>query len=53
MRALAHSLQGYYASLKANGTTAPWRDRMLDFASLNRVIGTPQLLESGKRYDTP
>ena len=52
VRALAHALQGYYASLKAHGTTAPWRDRMLDFAALNHVIGTPELLELGKRYDT-
>ncbi len=49
-RAVAHTLQGYYASLKANGTTAPWQERMLDFDGLNRVIGTPELLAAGKRY---
>jgi hypothetical protein len=26
------------------------RPRMLDFQGLNRVIGTPQMLELGKRY---
>ncbi len=50
-RAVAHTLQGYYASLRAHGTTAPWRDRMLDFDGLNKLIGTPELLAMGKRYD--
>jgi 2-methylisocitrate lyase-like PEP mutase family enzyme len=49
-RAVAHALQGYYASLHAHGTTAPWRDRMHDFDGLNALIGTPELLETGKRY---
>ena len=50
-RALAHMLQGYYASLKAHGSTAPWRDRMLDFNGLNDLIGTPELLTRGKSYE--
>jgi len=50
-RAVAHTLQTYYASLKAHGTTAPFRERMLDFNGLNALIGTPELLEKGKRYD--
>lgn len=50
-RAVAHTLQGYYAGLKASGSTAGWRDRMLDFDRLNGVIGTPQMLEQGRRYD--
>jgi 2-methylisocitrate lyase-like PEP mutase family enzyme len=50
-RAVAHTLQNYYASLKQHGTTAPYRDRMLDFNQLNALIGTPELLEKGKRYD--
>jgi len=51
MRAVAHALQGYYGSLRQHGTTAPWRDRMLDFDGLNAVLGTPELLEQGKRYE--
>jgi 2-methylisocitrate lyase-like PEP mutase family enzyme len=51
-RAVAHTLQGYYASLKAHGSTAPWRDRMLDFDGLNAVIGTPELLLDARRYDS-
>lgn len=49
-RAVAHALQGYYASLHTHQTTAPWRDRMLDFDALNAVIGTPELLQAGTRY---
>ncbi|HEY0296334.1 MAG TPA: oxaloacetate decarboxylase [Bordetella sp.] len=51
MRAVAHTLQGYYASLREHGTTAPWRDKMLDFDGLNAVIGTPELLALGQRYE--
>jgi len=51
-RAVVHSLQGYFASLKLNGTTEPWRGKMLDFEQLNQVIETPALLEKGKNYDS-
>ena len=50
-RAAAHALQGYYASLAATGSTAAWRERMLDFDGLNALIGTPAMLAAGKRYD--
>ncbi|HET9823508.1 MAG TPA: isocitrate lyase/phosphoenolpyruvate mutase family protein [Burkholderiaceae bacterium] len=50
-RAVAHALQGYYASLHAHGSTAPWRERMLDFDGLNALIGTPDLLARGTRYE--
>jgi 2-methylisocitrate lyase-like PEP mutase family enzyme len=50
-RAVAHTLQRYYASLKEHQTTAPERERMLDFDQLNALIGTPELLATGKRYD--
>ena len=49
-RAVAHALQAYCASLQAHGSTAPMRDRMLDFDGLNALIGTPELLALGKRY---
>jgi 2-methylisocitrate lyase-like PEP mutase family enzyme len=51
VRALAHGLQAYLASLRQHQTTAPWRDRMLDFDQLNALIGTPDLLAQGARYD--
>ncbi len=50
-RAVAHTLQRYYGSLKQHQTTAPERERMLDFDQLNALIGTPELLATGKRYD--
>ena len=50
-RAVAHTLAGYYLSLRQYGSTAPWRDRMLDFDELNAALGTPQMLAEGKRYD--
>jgi len=50
-RAVAHTLQGYYASLHAHQTTLPWQSQMLDFDGLNAVIGTPALLAQGKRYE--
>jgi 2-methylisocitrate lyase-like PEP mutase family enzyme len=50
-RAVAHNLQGYYGSLLAHQTTTPWRDQMLNFDQLNQLIGTPELLAKGQRYD--
>lgn len=50
VRAVAHTLQGYYASLRENQTTDGWKSRMLDFESLNQLIGTPELMRQGKRY---
>ena len=50
-RAVAHTLRRYYGSLRQHETTAPERERMLDFDQLNALIGTPELLEQGARYD--
>ena len=50
-RAVAHTLSGYYRSLQQHGSTAPWRDQMLDFDGLNQLIGTPELLALGQRYE--
>lgn len=50
-RAVSHLLQRYYGSLHAHQTTAPFKSEMLDFDQLNALIGTPELLELGKRYD--
>ena len=50
-RAVAHALRGYYGSLREHGSTLPYRDRMLDFDGLNGLIGTPELLALGKRFE--
>jgi 2-methylisocitrate lyase-like PEP mutase family enzyme len=53
VRALARMASEYYASLAAGGTPEPFRSRMLDFADLNELIGTPEMLALGKRYEAP
>lgn len=50
-RAVAHALQRYFGSLSQHRTTEPQRERMLDFDQLNALIGTPELLAQGRRYD--
>lgn len=50
-RAVSHLLRRYYASLHQHQTTAPFKEEMLDFDQLNALIGTPDLLALGKRYD--
>ena len=51
VRAVTHTLQGYYASLHQHQTTAPWHRQMLAFDGLNAVIGTDELMAVGKRYE--
>jgi 2-methylisocitrate lyase-like PEP mutase family enzyme len=51
VRALAWAARGYFASLKAHGTTAPFRERMFDFRGLNEVLGTEAMLARGRGYD--
>lgn len=50
VRALACSAQAYYASLQANGSNQPFVEHMFDFDGLNQVLGTPDMLNLGKRY---
>jgi 2-methylisocitrate lyase-like PEP mutase family enzyme len=51
VRSVAFSLAEYFSILKKEGSTANARNRMLDFDGLNRTIGTPELLQLGKKYD--
>jgi len=51
VRALAKAAEEFYGSLKASGSTEPFRPRMFDFDALNRLIGTPDMLARGKRYE--
>jgi 2-methylisocitrate lyase-like PEP mutase family enzyme len=50
-RALGFAAREFYASLRQHGGTDAMRGRMLDFAALNRLIGTPEMLALGKKYD--
>ena len=51
VRALVHCFKGYFASLRKHGTTDPYRDRMVDFARMNEIVGTDDMLRLGERYD--
>ena len=51
VRAVARTAEEYLASLKQHGTNQPFRERMLDFDQLNRLMGTADMLAAGKRYD--
>ena len=53
VRALARTAGEYYASLAGQGTTEAFRPRMLDFEGLNNLIGTPEMVALGRRYETP
>jgi 2-methylisocitrate lyase-like PEP mutase family enzyme len=50
VRAFARTAGDYYESLARHGTSEPFRGRMLDFAGLNDLLGTPEMLALGKRY---
>ena len=52
-RAVAHLLQRFYASLHNHQTTAPMQGEMLDFDQLNALIGTPELMALGHKYQAP
>ena len=51
VRAATFQLQEYYTGLLENGSNAEFSKRMHDFDSLNAVIGTPELLSIGKKYE--
>lgn len=51
VRAVAATTRRYFESLLAHGSNEPFRNSMLDFDALNDVLGTPELLAHGQRYD--
>jgi 2-methylisocitrate lyase-like PEP mutase family enzyme len=51
VRALARAGTEYFENLERTGSTAAFAGRMLDFEQLNALIGTPQMIELGKRYE--
>ncbi|MCL4721700.1 MAG: isocitrate lyase/phosphoenolpyruvate mutase family protein [Gammaproteobacteria bacterium] len=50
-RVVGHAATAYLATLAADGTTRGMLDRMWDFERLNAVIGTADMLQSGRAYD--
>jgi 2-methylisocitrate lyase-like PEP mutase family enzyme len=51
VRAFTFMAQEFLRLLSANGTTALSRERMLDFQEINAILGLPELLEEGRRYE--
>ena len=52
VRAMAKTARRFYDTLRAEGTTDSIREDMYDFDELADIVGTGDLLEIGKRYDT-
>jgi 2-methylisocitrate lyase-like PEP mutase family enzyme len=50
VRALARTAVDYYASLAAHRTTQPFIERMFGFNEMNALLGTPEMMERGKRF---
>ena len=58
VRAFAHMAGEFFETLARHGTTEPFRNRMFDFGQVQELVGTPEMLETGRRYaadrfDTP
>ena len=51
VRALARTAGDFFASLAEHGTSEAFLDRMTDFDAMNRLVGTDEMLEDGRRYD--
>ena len=51
VRTLAATARDYYSNLVSSGSNAAFRNRMFDFAGLNSLIGTDDMLKDGRRYD--
>ncbi len=52
VRALGHMAGEFYASLANHGSNEPFRNRMLDFAGINELVGTPEMIALGQEYET-
>ena len=50
-RRLGHAAREYFEALKRDGSTDALRERMLDFAGLNQALGTPEMLQLGRKYE--
>ena len=50
-RRVAFAVQQLFETLKSDGNTTRLRDSMYDFGHLNDMIGTPDMLALGKKYE--
>ncbi len=51
VRARVFMAREYLASLRQNGSTAPYSGRMVDFRGLNELLDTDEYLRTGKSYE--
>jgi 2-methylisocitrate lyase-like PEP mutase family enzyme len=51
VRAFTFMAQEFLASLRHDGGTEGMRDRMLDFKTINAVLGLPELMAQGAAYE--
>jgi 2-methylisocitrate lyase-like PEP mutase family enzyme len=51
VRMIARAATDLYKAIIADGTSDAVKARMFDFDGLNKVIGTPDMLASGQRYE--
>lgn len=51
VRAIAKAAQDFYGTLRRDGTTDGYRDRMFDFHGINELLGTQAILAHGKTYE--
>jgi 2-methylisocitrate lyase-like PEP mutase family enzyme len=51
VRALAFMAEEFLTTLKTDGATANYRNRMLDFGQLNALLGIDEMKADGDRYD--
>jgi 2-methylisocitrate lyase-like PEP mutase family enzyme len=50
VRVLAYAAENYFNSLLKHGSTLHHQSQMFDFAELNELLGTEEMLEMGNRY---
>ena len=50
VRAIAHTAEQYFASLKEMGSTREYQNKMFNFEELNELLGTDRILKAGKQY---
>ncbi|HLV77311.1 MAG TPA: oxaloacetate decarboxylase [Marinobacter sp.] len=51
VRAFTHMAAQFFTTLRNDGTTDNFRDRMLNFTQLNDYLGTQKMLELGQQYE--
>ncbi|TQV76170.1 isocitrate lyase/PEP mutase family protein [Denitrobaculum tricleocarpae] len=51
VRAIAKTMSAYFEALHREGTTASFKENMLDFTQLNDLLGTQAILDGSKKYE--